>query len=224
MSSQASVNVMLGLEDAFDIEFPDRMLTRAVFESIASIRAALTELLDGEQHEPGRRARCGADRRASARSPARSPGRTPPTSTTTRASRPRRSTHCARQHALSAFVPTELGGAGASFETIAECCFELGRYCGATAMVFAMHQIQLMTIVRHIGDDHWFNDYLRELVAGQRLIASVTSEVGTGGDMGRSIAAVMPEADGYSSFEKQAPTVSYGAHSDDLLTTLAPAS
>lgn len=47
MSSQASVNVMLGLEDAFDIEFPDRMLTRAVFESIASIRAALTELHDG---------------------------------------------------------------------------------------------------------------------------------------------------------------------------------
>ncbi len=46
MSSQASVNVMLGLEDAFDVEFPDRMLTRAVFESIASIRTALTELLD----------------------------------------------------------------------------------------------------------------------------------------------------------------------------------
>jgi acyl carrier protein len=44
MSSHASVNVMLALEDAFDIEFPDRMLTRTVFESIASIGAALTEL------------------------------------------------------------------------------------------------------------------------------------------------------------------------------------
>jgi acyl carrier protein len=44
MSSHASVNVMLALEDAFDIEFPDRMLTRTVFESIGSIRAALTEL------------------------------------------------------------------------------------------------------------------------------------------------------------------------------------
>jgi acyl carrier protein len=44
MTSHASVNVMLALEDAFDIEFPDRMLTRSVFESIASIRAALTEL------------------------------------------------------------------------------------------------------------------------------------------------------------------------------------
>jgi holo-[acyl-carrier-protein] synthase len=44
MTSQASVNVMLALEDAFDIEFPDRMLTRSVFESINSISAALTEL------------------------------------------------------------------------------------------------------------------------------------------------------------------------------------
>ena len=46
MSSHASVNVMLGLEDAFDVEFPDRMLTREVFSSIASIRAALSELAD----------------------------------------------------------------------------------------------------------------------------------------------------------------------------------
>jgi acyl carrier protein len=44
MSSHASVNVMLALEDRFDIEFPDRMLKRSVFESIASIEAALTEL------------------------------------------------------------------------------------------------------------------------------------------------------------------------------------
>jgi acyl carrier protein len=44
MTSQASVNVMLAIEDAFDIEFPDRMLKRSVFESIDAIAAALTEL------------------------------------------------------------------------------------------------------------------------------------------------------------------------------------
>jgi acyl carrier protein len=44
MSSHASVNLMLALEDAFDLEFPDRMLTRSVFESVASIRAAIDEL------------------------------------------------------------------------------------------------------------------------------------------------------------------------------------
>jgi acyl carrier protein len=44
MTSHASVNVMLGLEDHFDIEFPDRMLKRSVFESINAIAAALSEL------------------------------------------------------------------------------------------------------------------------------------------------------------------------------------
>jgi acyl carrier protein len=45
MSSHASVNVMLALEDAFDIEFPDQMLRRSVFESVAGIEAAIGELL-----------------------------------------------------------------------------------------------------------------------------------------------------------------------------------
>jgi acyl-CoA dehydrogenase len=124
------------------------------------------------------------------------------------------------ERALSAFVPTELGGAGVSFEAIAEGCFELGRRCGASAMVFAMHQIQVVTLVRHLSGEAWVENYLRELVTAQRLIASVTSEVGTGGDLGRSVAAVEPAADGVSTFSKQAPTVSYGQHADDFLTTL----
>jgi acyl-CoA dehydrogenase len=124
------------------------------------------------------------------------------------------------ERALSAFVPAELGGGGVSFEAIAEGCFELGRFCGASAMVFAMHQIQVTTIVRHLEGAPWFEGYLRELAAGQRLIASVTSEVGTGGDMGRSVAAVTPAPDGGLQLDKQAPTVSYGAHADDLFTTV----
>ena len=47
MSSHASVNVMLALEGAFDVEFPDRMMTRDVFGSIAHIRGALEELKQG---------------------------------------------------------------------------------------------------------------------------------------------------------------------------------
>ena len=48
MTSHASVNVMLALEDEFDVEFPDRMLRRDVFESIDAIAAALTELQQEE--------------------------------------------------------------------------------------------------------------------------------------------------------------------------------
>lgn len=45
MTSHANVNVMLGLEGEFDIEFPDHMLSRAVFQSVASITAAVQQLL-----------------------------------------------------------------------------------------------------------------------------------------------------------------------------------
>jgi acyl carrier protein len=47
MTSHASVNVMLALEGTFDVEFPDRMLRRGVFESVSAIAAALTELTAG---------------------------------------------------------------------------------------------------------------------------------------------------------------------------------
>jgi acyl carrier protein len=47
MTSHASVNLMLGLEATFDVEFPERMLRRSAFESISAIRAALIELTAG---------------------------------------------------------------------------------------------------------------------------------------------------------------------------------
>ncbi len=44
MTSHASVNLMLALENEFDIEFPDSMLRRNVFDSVASIETALRTL------------------------------------------------------------------------------------------------------------------------------------------------------------------------------------
>ncbi len=43
MTSHASVNVMLALEDAFGVEFPERMLKKSTFESVSAIRAGLLE-------------------------------------------------------------------------------------------------------------------------------------------------------------------------------------
>ena len=45
LSSHAAVNVMLALEDHFDVEFPERFLKRATFESVTSLQGALTEIL-----------------------------------------------------------------------------------------------------------------------------------------------------------------------------------
>ncbi len=44
LTSHASVNLMLALEDRFEIEFPERMLRRGAFSSIGAIRSAIEEL------------------------------------------------------------------------------------------------------------------------------------------------------------------------------------
>lgn len=45
LTSLATVNVMLALENHFDIEFPDAMLGRQTFASIEAIAEAVAELV-----------------------------------------------------------------------------------------------------------------------------------------------------------------------------------
>ena len=45
LTSHASVNLMLALEEHFQIEFPERMLHRRTFASIAAIRSSVDELI-----------------------------------------------------------------------------------------------------------------------------------------------------------------------------------
>lgn len=124
------------------------------------------------------------------------------------------------KRALSALAPVSLGGAGVSIEAVAAACFALGRACGSTAMIFAMHQVQVACIVRHLDGSPWFADFLREVGDDQLLVASITSEDGAGGDLGRSVAAATAPDDGVVAFEKHAPTVSYGEQADAFLTTV----
>ncbi len=44
LTSHACVNVMLSLEDTYDIEFPDRLLRKSTFQSVSGIRSALSEM------------------------------------------------------------------------------------------------------------------------------------------------------------------------------------
>lgn len=44
LNSHATVNLMLALEEAFDIELPDRLLKRRTFSSINAIAEALAEI------------------------------------------------------------------------------------------------------------------------------------------------------------------------------------
>ena len=46
LTSLTTVNVMLAIEDHFDIEFEDSMLARATFQSVSSLTDAVEELLN----------------------------------------------------------------------------------------------------------------------------------------------------------------------------------
>jgi acyl-CoA dehydrogenase len=93
----------------------------------------------------------------------------------------------------------------------------LGRSCASTAMIFAMHQIQVFSLVRH-GRSEAVRSLLREVVADQLLLASATTEVGIGGDTRSSTCYVERNGDAVR-LHKNAPVISYGDHCDAVLAT-----
>ena len=119
---------------------------------------------------------------------------------------------------LSVLVPSELGGPGVTVGQVADIVFELGRHCASTAMIYAMHQIQVASLVRH-GRSAFFRDYLADLGERQLLLASATTEVGVGGDVRTSVCTVERDDAGDIRLEKMAPVISYGEHADGILAT-----
>lgn len=119
---------------------------------------------------------------------------------------------------MSACIPEDLGGFGCGLVELADMCEALAQHCSSAAMVFAMHHIQLACIVRHGLDQPYFRSYLATIVAQQNLIASVTSEVGVGGEMRTSLCGVERQGDRFT-LAKDASTISYGQQADDLLVT-----
>jgi acyl-CoA dehydrogenase len=135
--------------------------------------------------------------------------------------------NCIPEHALAALrsagqlsvmIPPALGGQGRSLSQIAAVCHALARSCGSSAMIFAMHQIQVACVVAHGQRSEWHRSLLQRLCSEQLLLGSVTSEAGTGGNIHASVCCV-EMAEGRITLEKDATTISYGAHSDALLIT-----
>lgn len=73
-------------------------------------------------------------------------------------------------------VPVSLGGEGASISDVADVCYQLGQACASTGMIFAMHQIKVACVRRHMGDNGTLQRMLRRLCAEQLLLASSTTE------------------------------------------------
>src|SRR5690348_10860958 len=125
----------------------------------------------------------------------------------------------ARQHRLlSMLVPTELGGDGASMSDVVDICYMLGMSCGSSAMIFAMHQIQVVILLRHAKDSPWHQQLLRRLCDEQLLFASSTTENQMGGAV-RSSACSVQQEDSRFSLVKNATVMSYGAEADGVFVT-----
>jgi acyl-CoA dehydrogenase len=125
----------------------------------------------------------------------------------------------AAEKLLSAHVPEHLGGFGSGMVELGLMCEALGQRCASSGMVFAMHQVQVACLVRH-GHTPFFQNYLRELVDRQLVIASVTSEQGVGGSVRTSISPIERLDDERCHVRKEGTVVSYGEAADDVLITV----
>lgn len=119
---------------------------------------------------------------------------------------------------LSSYVSKDLGGMGFSIVDLAKMCEVMGTYCGSTAMIFAMHQIQVACITHHALSSSFFKNYIKDLVANQYLLASATTEKGIGGDVRSSICCAEYAGDMVSA-TKEALVISYAEAADAILVT-----
>jgi len=120
---------------------------------------------------------------------------------------------------LSTGVPESHGGCGVGLRLLSQIGRRLGRGCGSTSMIWAMHEVQAATLAAGTDPGSEAGLALARVVANQELIASVTSEAGIGGGLRTSRAPVVDAGAGAISLEKTAPTVSYGESAQAYLIT-----
>lgn len=123
-----------------------------------------------------------------------------------------------KERLLAAYIPETYGGLGRGLSDLVAATESLAQHCGSTGMIWAMHQMQVACLVRHGLASPFLREYLRQAAERQLLIASVTSEVGVGGDIRTSRAAV-EEHGSRLSLKKHATTISYGDYAGSFLTT-----
>ncbi|SAK48054.1 acyl-CoA dehydrogenase [Caballeronia fortuita] len=123
-----------------------------------------------------------------------------------------------QERLFSAMIPTAFGGDGLSLTGVARLCEAMAQGCASSAMIYAMHQSQVVCIVDHGANVAWQRDFLARMVSEQLLLASATSEENIGGNM-RTSACAVDLVDNAFRIEKLAPTISYGKYSDAILVT-----
>ncbi|HEY0247192.1 MAG TPA: acyl-CoA dehydrogenase family protein [Gryllotalpicola sp.] len=117
-----------------------------------------------------------------------------------------------QERLLSAVVPTELGGRGASIAEMSDAVRVLSHYCTSSALVLAMHTIEVYSLVHH-GDTPWLRALLARVVDEQILLANATSErpAPDGG-------GALVDESGTLRIDRSTLACSYGLQADVILT------
>jgi acyl-CoA dehydrogenase len=118
---------------------------------------------------------------------------------------------------LSCSLPVSCGGRSYRISQLAEIARGLGAACSSAGMVFAMHHTQALSLARH-GSSGAIAELTSDIAANESLLASATTEITTGGDVGSSTCAVMTDGDEVS-LDKNAPVISYGKYADYICAT-----
>lgn len=123
-----------------------------------------------------------------------------------------------QQGMLGLMVPKSLGGQELELRKIADLCAILAGACGASGMIYAMHQIKLSSLVSHGMETEYHRALMRDVATKQLLLASSTTEAGIGGDLRTSHCAIETTGDRVS-LTKQATVLSYAIAADAILAT-----
>lgn len=118
---------------------------------------------------------------------------------------------------LALMVPVEFGGEGGGFRLLARVASVLGEGCLSTAIIWAMHAQQVLTLADHRCDAR--AEALTAVVQDSALIASVTSEP-EGGALLAPRAPLLRAGDRLR-LKRSAPFVSYAAAARFFLVTMA---
>ncbi|MEE4010566.1 acyl-CoA dehydrogenase family protein [Roseibium sp. FZY0029] len=119
---------------------------------------------------------------------------------------------------MGVMIRPEFGGEGATLTEVADICAILGQACSATAMTYAMHQIQIASLADYAVGSAWHEAFQKRICDEQLLIASATSEAGIGGNLRNSICATQVDGDTVR-LTKDATVISYGANADAIMVT-----
>jgi acyl-CoA dehydrogenase len=118
---------------------------------------------------------------------------------------------------FSALLSKDVGGGGASLVELVGAVRALAAHCASSALVLAMHSIEAFNLSRH-GATPGLQALAREIATDNLLIANANSEVGIGGDVGRSNCALDTTSSPWT-LDKQCLAISYGEFADVVVTT-----